>query len=290
MKSSSIKVEVSGGLANQIFMFLGGKWIANQNSKTPTVVWIPNSIHSESLFDYAIPYEITKSSGTNRRILRVLKKISKLGSNLNKILLKFGYFFTAEIGYPLKIPQNTNIRYISGYFQSYEIYDQTLSGLSIFDFLNYSPSRWTQNFTQNFISHKDVAIHVRLGDYLFEDDTIGLVGINYYKAAIRQAIENGASGTIRVITNDIDECKKFLEPLPYIFEYVEQPKDVSNFESLYILSRHNFLVLSNSSFSLLAGLESKATTIIRPIPWFKNLAEPSRLSPPEWISISSAWR
>jgi hypothetical protein len=162
--------------------------------------------------------------------------------------------------------------------------------LSIFDLLNYSPSIWTKNFAQNCISDNDIAIHVRLGDYLLENDSIGLVGVNYYQAAIRQAIKNGASGTIRVITNDTDACQKFLEPLPYTFEYVEQPKDVRNFDSLYILSRHNFLVLSNSSFSLLAGLESKAATIIRPMPWFKNLSEPSRLSPPEWISISSAWR
>jgi hypothetical protein len=290
MKSSGIKVEIAGGLANQIFMFLGGKWLAETHGKSLTLVCTPNEIHSEALWDFTLPHQYVISTKFNRLKIGILRKISKINPVLNRILRLMGFGFTNETGFPSSAILSKRIKFVSGYFQSYQIHNLALKGESIFDVIGYSPSKWTQDLVQDSIKPRDIAIHVRLGDYALERETIGLLGLSYYQEAIRIAIENGGSGTIRVVTNDINACQEFLAPLTYNFEYLHPPMDVPNIDSLFILSKHRFLVLANSSFSLLSALESKSPTIIRPTPWFKNLKEPEKLSPQNWIQIPSSWR
>ncbi len=290
METSDIKVEVSGGLANQIFMFLGGRWIASESDKNMTLLFTPNKLHSESLLDFDLPYKKSNIKSSLSIALRILRRISRVSANFNKVLQRFGFFFIHEIGLPSNVSLNNEVKFVSGYFQSHEIHKQGLKGTSIFKLLNHVPSNWTLDFIRNSVEPKDIAIHVRLGDYVGERNSIGLVGLSYYSEAICKAMENGGTGVIRVITNDIIECKKFLKPLPFKLQFIEPPLDVPNFDSLYILSNHHYLVLTNSSFSLLAGLESNAKLIIRPTPWFNKLPEPNRLSPPEWISLPSSWR
>jgi hypothetical protein len=290
VKSTKVKVEISGGLANQIFMLLGGMCITENRNACISLVNIHPSAHKESLFDFGLPLIKSQSNWVTTLALRILKKTSKLCKGIKWILGKFGFYFTTDIGYPSDLPTEKNVKYISGYFQSAEIYDQALKGNSIFDFLNYSPSSWARNYAAQKIHPTDIAIHVRLGDYAKEQNSIGLLGLDYYSNAIRTAIENGGTGDIHVITNDINECKKFFAPLPHKINFVDPPTGVSNFDSLYILSLHNYLIIANSSFSLLAGLESNAKIVVRPTPWFKRLEEPNRLSPPEWILQPSNWR
>jgi hypothetical protein len=290
VKPAKVKVEISGGLANQIFMLLGGICITENRDAYISLVNIRPSAHKESLFDFGLPLIKSESNWLTTLALRILKKISKLSKHIKRILSVFGFYFTTDIGYPLDLPTETNVKYISGYFQSAEIHSQALKGNSVFDFLNYSPSSWATNYAAQTIHPTDIAIHVRLGDYVKERDSIGLLGLNYYSNAIKSAIENGGTGDIHVITNDINECKKFFAPLPHKINFVDPPISVPNFDSLYILSLHNYLILANSSFSLLAGLESKAKIVVRPTPWFKRLEDPNRLSPPEWILQPSSWR
>ena len=209
---------------------------------------------------------------------------------MESFLTEYGIVFVKEIGYPRKNFAKRDIRYFSGYCQSYLIHKQALQGQSVFKMLGYEPMPWTSSFVSNVIDEKDIAIHVRLGDYTNERNSIGLVGLNYYEESIKIAVDKGGTGKIRVLTNDLKECIEFLAPLSHKFEFVITPEDVPNFDSLYILSKHKTVILSNSSFSLLAGLESAGSTVIRPTPWFKNLEEPEKLSPQEWISVSSSWR
>lgn len=290
MKPDEIKVEISGGLANQIFMFLGGMWLADQEAKKLNLIHFPSSIHSESLKDFKLPIKVSRYKKSKSFLIRILRKLSKANRYFENLISKFGFIFLKEIGFPRMNFADRKVKYFSGYCQSYLIHKKALHGNSVFELLRYEPNNWTRNYVENSIGEKDIAIHVRLGDYEDEKNSIGLVGLDYYRESLKIARAEGGTGKIRVLTNDIAECQNFFISIPYNIEYVKTPKYVPNFDSLYILSKHKFLILSNSSFSLLAGLESEAKTVIRPNPWFKNIEEPERLSPDTWISVPSSWR
>jgi hypothetical protein len=290
MRSKKIRVEVSGGLANQVFMYLGGIYLAERNGRSLELVSTPNDIHSESLHTVSISHEIKRASKFESIAIKLLRRISKATKITKVSLERLGLFFTTEVGYPADIPVRNSTKFASAYFQSYLIFRMALKGNSVFSLLGHTPSKWAMEIKENLIAPNDVVIHVRLGDYLAERDQIGLVGIDYYEVGIRKARELGGNGKIRVITNDVTDCKNILASITYDLEYIEQPTNVRDLDSLFLLAQHSYIVISNSSFSLLAGLEANSSTVIRPTPWFKNLKEPNELSPPDWIQIPSAWR
>ena len=290
MRSSRLRVEVSGGLANQIFMYLGGIYTAKRNSQSLELIFSPNKIHSESLQNLNISHKIKIASTFEAVLIKLLRQINKASKMTTWVLRSIGCYFTGEVGYPKDLPTGRKTRFVSAYFQSYLIYRKTLEKNSVFALLGYSPSRWAKDLKEKEIAPNDVVIHVRLGDYIDEKDNIGLVGTEYYEQSITKARELGGTGKIRVITNDIVECKKFLSPVNLELDYIEQPKEARDLDSLFILTQHRYLIISNSSFSLLAGFEADSSVVFRPTPWFKNLNEPNKLSPSEWIEIPSAWR
>ena len=271
-------------------MYLGGIYIAEKHKKSLDLVLIPNKIHIDSLQTINITHNLKIASKLDSFTIKILRVISKVSQKTKRNLLKLGFYFTSEVGFPNDIPTGRAPKFVSAYFQSYLIHRMALHNSSVFGLLGYSPSEWARELKENEIASNDIAIHVRLGDYLNEKHNIGLVGIDYYKDSIRKARELGGTGKIRVITNDVEECQKFLSPLTFELEFVEQPKDVRDFDSLYLMTQHSYLIISNSSFSLLAGLEANSSVVIRPSPWFKTLNEPNELSPPGWIEIPSAWR
>ena len=270
-------------------MYLGGIYIAQKQNESLELIAIPNKIHNESLQDMSISHKLKIASGLESQLLTLLRRFSKVSKKTKNALSKLDFYFTTEVGFPSDIPKTHTPKFVSGYFQSYLIHRIALQNRSVFSLLGYSPSEWANDLKKE-IASSDIAIHVRLGDYINEQQSIGLVGINYYEDSIRKARELGGTGKIRVVTNDVVECQKFFSSINFEFEFVQQPKDVRDFDSLYILTKHSYLIISNSSFSLLAGLEANSSVVIRPSPWFKNLNEPNELSPPEWIEIPSAWR
>lgn len=271
-------------------MYLGGLYTAEKYKKSLDLVLIPNNIHNESLQTMNVKHNLKIASKLESLAIKILRVMSKVNQKTKRNIRKLGFYFTSEVGFPDDILAGYSPKFVSAYFQSHHIHRMALQKNSVFDLLGYSPSEWARELTENEIGSNDIAIHVRLGDYINEKHNIGLVGIGYYEESILRARELGGTGKIRVITNDVEVCQKFLSSITFDLEFVEQPKNVRDFDSLYIMTQHSYLIISNSSFSLLAGLEANPCVVIRPSPWFKNLKEPNELSPPEWIEIPSAWR
>jgi hypothetical protein len=133
------------------------------------------------------------------------------------------------------------------------------------------------------------AIHVRRGDYLLHENSIGVLGTKYYEKAIRKVLEISKVNRFAVFSDDALAAHNLLSPL--LPDDTIWPLDLDSLsasENLILMSAASCLVIANSSFSLLAALmAADESLIIRPDVWFVGQSEPIDLSKPDWISVPS---
>ena len=133
-----------------------------------------------------------------------------------------------------------------------------------------------------------VAIHVRRTDYFTQSEIHNLLGIEYYFAALDLLIKEDKNPIVYIFTDDIKWCKENMQHR-YSFRYIsDEIINSSDLVEFILLSKFRNIVISNSTFSMLAALlnQSDATQVIAPKAWFKEkieIKEPNM--PNHWIRI-----
>lgn len=134
---------------------------------------------------------------------------------------------------------------------------------------------------------KFIAVHVRLGDYL-TDQNIGTLSSSYYNSAISQLLNSDSFEAVYVFSNDVLEAKRIIH-LETRSHLVFVGEDLLSSAETFELMRHaSAYVISNSTFSWWASMLSYTENpiVICPTPWFKRLPEPVGLIPADWIRNS----
>lgn len=147
---------------------------------------------------------------------------------------------------------------LHGYFQSFK-YFQTYSDelKTIFD-SNLS----TYNTLPSFIENNNVAVHIRRGDYLNHHHIHMVCDSNFFISNI----ESFDAHQINIFT---DSCNYVANEFPNLNANIIQTK--SDIDSLELMSLHDNIICSNSSFSWWASfLKKKKKKIIVPDRWFNN--------------------
>jgi len=120
-------------------------------------------------------------------------------------------------------------------------------------------------FEYNLLEESDVAIHIRGGDYRAAPG-IGLLGLDYYKQAIKRLTDTEKS-SLRVFTDDKKYSNEIIRGLKggldIKFSITESPVEV-----LYQLSKSPKLIGSNSTLSWWAAFFSNAREIFLPKPLY----------------------
>jgi len=124
-----------------------------------------------------------------------------------------------------------NVDIITGYFQSYKYFTKSHI-LSVF-----KPSNKFRSITIN--PEKSVAISVRRGDFVSHKDYN-----NIDASVFRVLLENFKNYKVFVFTDDFGYCKR--EFIGNEFEFMEGLNDI---EQLITLSKFDYFILSNSTFS-----------------------------------------
>jgi hypothetical protein len=119
------------------------------------------------------------------------------------------------------------------------------------------------------IQRDDIAVHIRLGDYLKLDEIFPIVSEGYLLAALSQ-IPNLKTRNIVVFTDSPHIVRK---RFPNVFQLNSIKIMESNFtslETMSLMSKYQTVITSNSTFSSWAAWFSEKDTVITPVPHHRN--------------------
>jgi hypothetical protein len=222
---------------------------------------------------------------------KIQRKLSRNFWFSNEFCLRLlKYFESSAIGFDYRLFNlcpGVNIR---GYFQTFKYYDYCLEHVDKEQIIALrNPSSGFKSYMDSFESRRTCAIHVRRGDYLLHQESIGLKGVNYYKRAIKKVLDSRNVDRFAVFSDDSEAAYKLLDPLlPLDTLWPHNFESLSDAENLILMSKADSLIIANSSFSLMAGLlADEKSLVLRPSTWFVGQDEPLDLFRPSWIEVES---
>jgi hypothetical protein len=297
-KNKPIRVRVSGGLGNQLFMYFAG-FALSCHLEVPLETYRKlndkaKDLHSGDLSEFGISLLSDSKNIENISEKKSAKLQRKLSRNFwfsNRFCLRLlNHFESPDIGFDYRLfdlSPGVNIR---GYFQTFKYYDYCLEHVDKDQIIALkNPSSGFKTYMDSFESKRTCAIHVRRGDYLLHQESIGLKGVVYYKRAIKKVLDSRNVDRFAVFSDDSEAAYKLLDSLlPLDTLWPHNFESLSDSENLILMSKADSLVIANSSFSLMAGLlADEKTLVLRPSTWFVGQDEPLDLSRPSWMEVES---
>lgn len=295
----TVEIVLAGGLGNQLFQLAAG--ICSQDSS----LIINDSLTKLTFTEHGMPqalelmeehnFEISelKANYFRKKFVNIALRIC--GSNmcsLRKILLSFvlerigsllfpGYSLYIE-RLPKRNSQSSKKSLLIGYFQTPEHIEQNQA--KIFNQISHLKLEEI-----NSVEEIEVAVHIRGGDYRLEPK-LGLLSQQYYKKSIQELNVNLQFSSLHVFTNDLEYAEEILEGLQYENVILHLAENEDLFQSFYLMSKAENLVISNSSFAWWAGFlgSCQGSKIIFPRPWFKQL-KIDNLGLKNWTSEKSSF-
>jgi len=300
--SKHLKIDLVGGVGNQLFSYCAGNYLALQKNLEVQVRLMKPSFgdfsHSSCINDFNIHPKVLELSTAKSVLLRLGIKIRAFFSNnlpTLKSILNSNIYVSKVVGFDENLI-STDAKVIRGYFQTYLYIDAILEQNPNFLQLKLeSPSDWFKELNSQISSISTIGIHVRGGDYLRKTNSnIGNLSSAYYKRAITMISEHTDLTSFRVFvfTDDIEHAKSLMGGIKgkLNLEYIVPPKNSKSVESLILMSNMNIRIISNSTFAWWAGyIGTKEGFVISPSKWFKGMPDPSHLIPSNWEVCESDW-
>lgn len=178
-----------------------------------------------------------------------------------------------------------------GYFQTYK-YLSDISSNSKIEITLRHPSPWFNGMCSEICkSGSTVAIHLRRGDYAANKYTLGMLADDYFIKVLSIIELHEKVDKIYIFSDTLESAQLLKQKISnFNCEVVIPPASVSPAESLLLISRCTFKIISNSTFSWWSAyLSKKPSSIFAPIPWYLNHVEPEALVPDEWRRVQSIW-
>jgi len=295
---SQIKVDVMGGVGNQLFQFYAGAYLAHKLSSILSLdlsrVGFGGTLHKSSIEEIDLPFPTEfinhTPSRSNEFFWRAHQKICRESTGLGKLSTKVLQIYQSpQLGFDLELSHLSSPMNIRGYFQTWHYLESLrLEGFDEPKLKN--PSEWFREMELQALAKFPVSLHFRRGDYSNLKDTFGILSIDYYRKAL-QSLDNELQGQpIWVFTDDMSEARRVLGVLNFNFQFICPPVDSTPTESLFLMSKCKALVIANSTFSWWAGaLGFTSNQIVAPEKWFKSLDDPLDLIPENWTKVKSSW-
>jgi len=295
-----IKVQITGGLGNQMFQYAVARNLALKN-KTKVVVDTISLQHDIKLSkqysfrDYKLDvYKIKASKSYLSNYLNVIY-IRNIVYLFQTILNKIGVYlldnhFVKEKGpfaFDSTILEKNSSLYLIGYFQT-EKYFTDIRNIILDDFslikpLSSKAREWEEKIKNSPIS---ISIHIRRGDYV-DSDYHALQNLDYYDNAIEIIKKQTGNGVfLFVFSDDIAWVKQNIKTKDTIF-FVSSPQ-IKDFEEMYLISicKHN--IIANSSFSWWGAWLNKNSNkvIVAPKKWVVDPSVDTKdICPSSWVRI-----
>jgi hypothetical protein len=296
-KLETLTIKVAGGLGNQLFMFYGGRHLAEKLGKEPifdtTALKPIKSLHPGlNVFDLGLLAGYQVSEKINMGTLA-----SNLGELTDKIVRKIGIeylsqvqmkkFVPKEIGYINPASIMKQVTSVEGYFQSWKYFSLAEDGPKLLSLLEGMSSPWFKETLQDLESERPLVIHVRRGDLRrAENRSLGVLSKEYF----RKIMKLNPDRSVWIFSDSPSEALAEFNGIEAVSRIVHPPIDSDPIDSLLLMSKADVLGISNSTFSWWAGnLSGPNSLIYAPKKWFEERSDPIDLIPPNWHTIPSEW-
>lgn len=283
----SVAVELTGGLANQLFQWAAGYQLATANS-------------AALLLDSSI---VERPRERGIQISELCPYDGMLGpSKLTRFLWRLGFRYLPHLAVAvikrlaahrprrrkvvtsLSQAESVLVRgravMLRGYFQdSDRLYASRAAIRSeVLKNLDRKVSKRTAS--------PYAAIHVRRGDYVSNlkyREAFGVCSEGYYRKAIDLL---DPALPLVFVSDDPEWCKAFAGRLDLPGAREIDISSGSHFQDLQILAGASALVLANSTFSWWGAFLGAANTVICPEPWFTDEAHEQGIARAEWRRVA----
>jgi len=296
-----VRVELRGGIGNQLFQYFAGAYLAWKCGKKLQVdqthlhysheKHVTDNINSTNNFlnSLSLPGEALIRSEHSFLSERVIRKILKRTGYFKHNLLTPNIFLKSyesrEIGYE----ENLGDKYferIAGYFQTYRYFDELIGNKPEYIPHLKNPTDWFEKISKKIESDSPYLLHLRK-HYSSLDGIYVQCGKKYYEDAINRLDDLFGKRPIFVFGATDLEVEKFI---PHHFLYrcqlIEKPVNSPDVESLVLMSKSKSLIASNSTFSWWAGKFMKSETeVVVPKDIYIDRPNPKDYYPINWIKI-----
>jgi len=292
-KSKPTTFRVFGGLGNQLFIYAAGCYFEKQTGRK-----VRFSFNKPDFF------------GTKHKSdLRNLGIVANFDENIFKKLIhfinylvdkRFGFDFyrnkyaSEVIGYDKDLLNAQTSKWVEGYFQTYKYVVDTEIHKNLINLDVFQSSQKFCEILNEVINEECIAMHVRRGDYVQFKNYIGSLNDEYFNNALKYLLENYPENSFKklfVFTDEIDKSLFVDFPSSYGLDisYV-MSNDLTDEESLGLMSQFSWIVISNSSFSWWAAyLGNQEKIVIAPQKWYRGTKDPEDLVPDNWVRTPSIW-
>jgi hypothetical protein len=180
---------------------------------------------------------------------------------------------------------------IVAYFQTWRYFDLLAASAETPKLTLRNPSNWYTSKAELALKEKPIMIHVRRGDYLKLQESIGVLKDSYFVSAYRKLPKEDQKRKIWIFTDSEKLIDGILLDKAFTnAEIVIPPRGTDPAESLMLMTFAGANIISNSTFSWWgAFLNQSNGPVVSPKKWFKGLDDPQDLAPPDWILCESEW-
>ncbi len=276
-----VVIKLSGGLGNQMFQYAAARTLADK--KNENLILDISTYQSDTLRVFELESFNIRASILNEKKWFINFLLRNIFRFPNIILQIFRIRKEESLLYDEKFFKK-NYYLIKGYFQTEKYFlNNKKKLLNDFTLKN-------NDIKVNCRHNKgipNIAVHVRLGDYLFDkknSEVHGICSLKYYKRSIKKMREIYGEINLICYSDDIEWCKKNLSEIK--FDSYINPDSGSPSSDLIRMSYNDGFIISNSTFSWWAAWISNSSRkiVIAPSPWFKN-SMMNDIIPDDWISV-----
>lgn len=287
-----------GGIGNQLFQFFAMYALAKRLRLTPIVCtrWFSDFHERTFLLANVIDLDGLGCSIALQEKHRYAEVSRTAYWYLHRRIPAPGKFIEREPYYDQRFEQVSGINWLVGYFQSYRYFEPIRSWVvSTLDhglrrFCLSAGTMWEEK------PPADVAIHIRLGDYLNARNRLRYGGFSatYLRGALEDVRSQiGRSPRVAVFSDSPAEARDLLRATFSDVE-VSAPEQSIPFDGvrgavdMLQMTRYPRLILANSSFSWWAGFlaHSRGARIYYQTPWtFRPHNDGRDLAVPGWKAI-----
>lgn len=288
-RSEPLRIQLVGGLGNQLFQYAAARAAALQLGCTleVEVVIADQEVPGQTPREFALQWLVppdgivggVRSSRLVQRLMRTFPRAVPRGT-----FVEAGFPYDPRI---LAIRPGTTL---IGYFQSWR-YFADCADLVRSELLQSAPrSPWFDDTAAELADLGDwTSVHIRRGDYTTPRNGAfhGLLGAAYYRTAIAEVSRHLPLGPLVVFSDEPESALSILQDTSLNVVLVQPPEDAHPMESIRLMAGASAIITANSSFSWWgAWLADPDVPVVCPNRWFKGAKHDERdLRPTSWLSV-----
>jgi len=270
MSTPRIRVELRGGLGNQLFQAATGYALAHRlQGKLELEVAHFRSVNLRGFGLAPYPHHAEIINSPRSPLFRALRQLAKhlpfkVAPGWNGAI-----FEEQNYAYDERIETLSGDHYLRGYFQSWRYFDAIADDIRrIFDPAQVA-SQQALDFASS-IKPNALSIHVRAGDFLKDpvvNEVHGTLPADYYQRAIKLALAARPVDQLLCFSDNMPVAREVLQS----FNNITFVEGFSQYDDMFLMSRAHSHIIANSTFSYWSA-------------WLDGRDNPFVIAPRAWLT------